>query len=101
MAAVDQEFTVANVIDVTPQVAIVSFPAFPHGGTLVVLQPPCVVADHELTGYFAEISISQGRTLRIGYKHWHVNADNVIGLLSTTPGASEIPPGSVVRFVKR
>ncbi len=101
MAAVDQEFTVADVIVVSRNVSILSFPAFPVGGTLIVLQPPCAVADNELTGYVADINTGQGNAIRLDYAYWHKNPDNVIGVLSKSAEASSIPLRSKVRFVKR
>jgi hypothetical protein len=101
MAAVDQEFAVADVIVVSRNVSILSFPAFPQGGTLIVLQPPCPVSDNELTGYVAEISTGRGNAIRLDYEYWHKNPDDVIGLLSRSAGASTIPLRSKVRFVKR
>src|SRR4030095_7758085 len=81
MAARDQEFTVANVIRVTAGVEIHDFPPFPRGGLLVVLDPPCLVADNELTGYAAEVSPEKGPARLVGYEFWHVNDRRVIGLL--------------------
>ena len=60
LAARDQEFTVANVIRVTAGVEIHDFPPFPRGGLLVVLDPPCLVADHELKGCAAEVTPENG-----------------------------------------
>ena len=101
MNAREQEFTVANVISVSRNVAILSFPDFPHGGTLVVLQPRCKVTARELSGYEAEVTTTGGKTARIRYEHWHLNDDSVIGLLAKKADPSAIPPGSKVRFVKR
>lgn len=100
MAAIEQEFTVADVIVVSRNVSIQIFPAFPAGGTLIVLQPPYPASDHELTGYIAEIS-GRGGTIRLDYEYWHKNPDNIIGLLSKAAEAPGIRPGSKVRFVKR
>ena len=100
MAAVDQEFTVANVMSVTRKVAILGFPEFPHGGTLVMLAPPCEISGRELTGYVAEATTPQGKAVRFRYEHWHMNSDKVIGLLSKKVDPSAIPPGSKVRFVR-
>lgn len=99
MSARDQEFAVAEVIEVTRGVSILSFPAFPHGGTLIVLQPPCAVTERELTGYAAEINTPSGQ-MHLRYDHWHMNDDRVIGLLIKKP-QKPIPLRSKVRFVKR
>jgi hypothetical protein len=101
MAVLEQEFTVANVIRVTRKVAIHDFPEFPHDGTLIVLQPPCVVSGRELSGYDAEVTTGRGRTIRITFEHWHMNDDHVIGLLSRKADASAILLRSKVRFLKR
>lgn len=101
MAAPDQEFTVADVINVSPKVTIWDFASCPYAGTLVVLHPPCEVVGKGLSGYFAEITTAQGRVIRLDYDHWQTNPVNVIGLMSKKTGAATIPPGSKVRFVKR
>ena len=101
MAALDQQFTVADVIVVSRNVSILSFPAFPEGGTLIVLQPPCPVSDHELTGYDAEITTDRGQAIRLHYDYWHRNPADVIGLLSRAAEAANIPLRSKVRFVRK
>jgi len=101
MAAPDQEFTIADVISVSPKVTIWDFTSCPYAATLVVLHPPCAVADPGLTGYFAEVTTAQGRVIRFDYQHWQTNPSNVIGLLSKKVNAATLPPGSKVRFVKR
>jgi hypothetical protein len=101
MAAPDQEFTIADVVNVSPKVTIWDFTSCPYAATLVVLQPPCVVAEKGLSGYFAEVTTAQGRVIRLDYEHWQTNPSNVIGLLSKKVNASTLPPGSKVRFLKR
>ena len=101
MAATDQEFTVADVVNVSPRVTIWDFSSCPYAGTLVVLHPPCAVAQKAFSGYFAEVTTPQGRVIRFDYDHWQTNPANVIGLMSKEPMSSTIPPGSKVRFVKR
>jgi hypothetical protein len=100
MSALDQEFEVADVIPVTTGVAAQLFPAFPHSGTLVVLEPPYAVADHELTGYSAAVRTGGG-TILLNYEHWHANPQGAIGLLSKDPSASAIALRSKVGFIKR
>ena len=56
MAAFDREFTVSYVMQVSPGMAIANFPDFPRAGTLVILDPPCEVAERELIGYAATIT---------------------------------------------
>ena len=55
MPAPTQEFSVAIVMGVTKNVAVLSFPAFPKGGTLIVLQPAWMGEEPSLSGYAAEI----------------------------------------------
>jgi hypothetical protein len=101
MAAPDQEFVIADVVSVSPDVTIWDFSSCPYAGTLVVLQPPCVVTGKGLSGYFAEVTTEQGRLIRLDYDHWQTNSANVIGLMSKKVPAVALPPGSRVRFVKR
>ena len=101
MAARDQEFTVANVIRVAAGVEINDFPQFPRGGLLIVLEPPCLVSDHELKGLDVEITPEHGAPRRIGYEHWHMNDRRVIGLLSQRADVVDVPLRAKVRFVKR
>jgi hypothetical protein len=101
MAAPDQEFTIADVINVSPKVTLWDFSSCPYAGTLVVLQPPCRVSGKGLSGYFAEVSSLQGPVLRFDYDHWQTNSADVIGLMSKKAISSSISPGSKVRFVKR
>jgi hypothetical protein len=101
MAAADQEFTIADVVSVSPKVTIWDFSSCPYAGTLVVLEPPCPVAEKGLSGFFAEVTTPQGRVMRFDYEHWQTNPSNVIGLMSKKVSAVTLPPGSKVRFVKR
>ena len=41
VAALDREFTVAYVMEVSAGMAIAHFPDFPRAGILVILDPPC------------------------------------------------------------
>lgn len=101
MAACDQEFTVANVIRVTVGVEIHDFPPFPRGGLLVVLDPPCQLADNELKGYVAEVTLDSGPAKFFNYEFWHVNDRGIIGLLSERSDVADFPLRAKVRFVKR
>lgn len=101
LAARDQEFSVANVIRVTAGVEIHDFPPFPRGGLLVVLDPPCQVADNELKGFVAEVSPDGGPAKLFNYEFWHVNDRGVIGLLSERSEVADFPLRAKVRFVKR
>jgi hypothetical protein len=101
MAACDQEFTVENVIRVAAGVELNDFPQFPRGGILIVLNPPCLVAEHELKGYVAEVT-PEGRAPRlVTYEFWHMNDQRVIGLLSQRAELADVPLRAKVRFVKR
>jgi hypothetical protein len=101
MAAPEQDFTIADVVSVSPNVTIWDFSSCPYAGTLVVLQPPCALADKALSGHFAEVSTATGRTTRFDYDHWQTNPAGVIGLMSKKPLPVGITPGSRVRFRKR
>lgn len=101
MAAPDQEFTIADVVSVSPKVTIWDFSSCPYAGTLVVLQPACVVSGKGLSGYFAEVTNPQGQVVRLEYDHWQTNPADVIGLMSKKAIPSSISPGSKVRFVRR
>lgn len=101
MPAPDQEFTIADVVNVAPKVSIWDFSSCPYAGTLVVLQPPCAVSGKGLSGYFAEVTDAQGRVTRLDYDHWQTNGEDVIGLMSKKAVAATIAPGSKLRFVKR
>jgi hypothetical protein len=101
LAARDQEFTIANVIRVTAGVEIRDFPPFPRGGLLVVLDPPCLVADHELKGCAAEVTPESGPARKLHFEFWHMNDHRVIGLLSERSEVADFPLRAKVRFVKR
>jgi len=101
LAARDQEFTVANVIRVTAGVEIHDFPPFPRGGLLVVLDPPCLVSDHELKGFAAEVTPENGPARLRDFEYWHMNDQRVIGLLSEQSEVTDFPLRAKVRFVRR
>ena len=101
MAAFDREFTVSYVMQVSPGMAIANFPDFPRAGTLVILDPPCEVAERELIGYTATITTASGAAKVLDYQFWQVNHRNNIGLLfeNIPPGA--VPLKSKITFVKK
>jgi len=101
MAAPDQEFTIADVVSVSPNVTIWDFTSCPYAGTLVVLQPACPVPEKGLSGYFAEVTTAQGRVIRLDYDHWQTNSADIIGLMSKKAISPTISPGSKIRFVRR
>jgi hypothetical protein len=100
MSALDREFTVSYVMQVSEGMAVANFPDFPRAGILVILDPPCEVPERELIGYAAAITAS-GTTRVLEYKFWHVNHKNIIGLLieGVDPGA--VPLKAKVMFVKK
>lgn len=101
MPALDREFTVSYVMQVSAGMAIANFPDFPRAGILVILDPPCEVAARELVGCSALITLPNGATKLLAYQFWQVNAKNNIGLLfeHIQPGA--VPLKSKVAFVKK
>jgi hypothetical protein len=101
MSVLAQEFVVADVVPLLEGVASHTFPRFLFAGTLVILEPPCVVSDHELVGYSACVRNSDGSAMVFDYETWHSNPANVIGLLFREPRAAAIPRRSKVTFVKR
>jgi hypothetical protein len=100
VSARDQEFSVADVVRVSRDVAARTFPAFPHEGFLVILRPPCVVLDHELSGYVARVEGPAG-AVTLNYDYWHVNPQNVIGVLCQQVDTTAVPLGGKVTFVPR
>lgn len=101
MPAPTQEFTVAIVMGVTKNVAVLSFPAFPKGGTLIVLQPAWTGEAPSLSDCAAEISPPSGASLLLNYEYWHLNEDRALGLLSSRIQPAQVPLGSRVRFTAR
>ena len=101
MPAPTQEFSVGIVMGVTKNVAVLSFPAFPKGGTLLVLQPAWVGEEPSLSGYAAEIRPPSGAALLLNYEYWHLNDDHALGLLSSRVKPEQVPLGSKVTFVAR
>ena len=101
MPAPSQQFTVAIVMGVTKNVAVLSFPAFPEGGTLIVLQPAWAGEAPSLSDCAAEISPPAGTAFPLNYQYWHLNEDRALGLLSSRIQPSQVPLGSKVRFVPR
>jgi hypothetical protein len=100
MSAVDREFTVSYVMQVSAGMAVANFPDFPRAGILVILDPPCGGSGRELIGYAAAIAAG-GTTKVLEYKFWHVNHKNIIGLLIEGAGPSAVPLKARVTFVKK
>jgi hypothetical protein len=100
MSALDREFTVSYVMQVSAGMAVANFPDFPRAGTLVILDPPCEVSGRELTGYAAAITAGVV-TKVLEYKFWHVNHKNIIGLLVDGADPGAVPLKAKVTFVKK
>jgi len=81
--------------------AIANFPDFPRPGILVILDPPCEVAERELVGYSALITLASGTTKLLAYQFWQVNVKNNIGLLFEHIQAGAVPLKSKVSFVRK
>ena len=79
--------------------ALRGFPAFPQGGTLVILDPPFTPAGDELTSCAAEVARSTVRLLK--YSYWQVSSGGQLGLLCKPFDETSVSLGSPVRFVKR
>jgi hypothetical protein len=100
MPALDQEFTVSYVMQVSAGMAVAHFPDFPRGGILVILDPPCRVAERELIGHAAAVT-ANGATRVREYQFWHVNSKSVIGLLFENEVPAAVPLRAKIRFVKK
>jgi hypothetical protein len=101
MLALDREFTVSYVMQVSAGMAVANFPEFPRGGLLVILAPPCEVAERELVGYAASVTIPNGAVRVLHYQFWHVNPRSDIGLLFERLDPGAVPLKSKVTFVKK
>lgn len=101
VAALDREFTVSYVMEVSAGMAVANFPDFPRAGVLVILDPPCAVAERELIGYAASITPASGATQVLEYQFWQANPKNNIGLLFERIPASAVPLKSKLTFVKK
>ena len=101
MPALDREFTVSYVMEVTAGMAIADFPDFPRSGLLVILDPPCDVAERELVGHAASITTAAGANRVLDYQFWQVNAKSNIGLLFERLAPAAVPLKSKVTFVKK
>jgi hypothetical protein len=101
MSALDREFTISYVMQVSAGMAVANFPDFPRAGILVILDPPCEVSGRELIGYAASITSAGGVSKVLEYKFWHVNHKNIIGLLIEGADASAVPLKAKVMFVKK
>jgi hypothetical protein len=100
MSAVDQQFVIAEIMQVSRGVSFRGFPEFPRAGMLVILDPPCAVAEGELTKYCVEVHAPKGPVV-LSYQFWQTNSDNAIGLLFAKFDEAAIPLRSAVSFVKR
>jgi hypothetical protein len=98
--AIDQKFVISEILRVSRGVSFRGFPEFPRAGMLMILDPPCVVADDELTKYSAKVSTPRGAVV-LKYQFWQVNSDQVIGLLFAKLDEAAIPLRSSVAFVRR
>ena len=96
-----REFTIAIVMNVTKNVAVLSFPAFPKAGTLILLQPGWEGEEPALSGHAAEITPPGGAAFVLEYEYWHLNDERSLGLLSSRVRPEQVPPGSRVKFVAR
>jgi hypothetical protein len=101
MPALDREFTVSYVMEVAAGMTIAHFPDFPRSGILVILDPPCEVAERELIGYAASITTAAGATRVLDYQFWQVNVKHNIGLLFERIAPTAVPLKSKVTFVKK
>jgi hypothetical protein len=100
MPALDREFTVSYVMQVSAGMAVANFPDFPRAGILVILDPPCEVASRELIGYAANVTAS-GVSKVLEYQFWHVNHKNIIGLLIEGAEPRAVPLKAKITFVKK
>ena len=100
MSALDQQFAIAEILRVSRGVSFRGFPEFPRAGMLVILDPPCAVAEGELTKFSLEVSTARG-PLVLDYQFWQVNSDQVIGLLFAKLDESAVLLRSSAAFVKR
>ena len=101
MPALDREFTVSYVMQVSAGMAIANFPDFPRAGVLVILDPPCEVAERELIGHSAVITLATGATKVLDYQFWQVNHKNNIGLLFERIQPGAVPLKSKVTFIRK
>ena len=100
MAAVDQQFVIAEILRVSSGVSFRGFPEFPRAGMLVILDPPFAVEEGELTKYCIEVRTPRGPAV-LNYQFWQTNSDQAIGLLFAKFDEAAIPLRSPVKFVKR
>jgi hypothetical protein len=96
----DQEFAVAEIMQVPAGASLRNFPDFPRAGSLVILSPPSRIGAKALNGLMAQVAIG-ARTVTLRYAYWQVNSRDEIGLLCDKLDEATIPLGSKVTFVKR
>lgn len=99
MSARQTRFSVAEILQVPAGAALRGFPAFPHQGTLLILEPPCTPDGDELSSCAAEVLRSTVKLLK--YTYWQVNTEGRIGLFCRTFDETSVPLGSPVKFVPR
>src|SRR6478736_3464962 len=100
MSVAHQPFIIAEIMRVSRGVSFRGFPEFPRAGTLVVLEPPCEVAEGELTKYCVEVRTPRGPVV-LNYQFWQTNSEQMIGLLFAKFDEEATPLSSAVTFVKR
>jgi hypothetical protein len=100
LPALDQQFAIAEILRVSRGVSFRGFPEFPRAGMLMILDPPCAVAEGELTKYAIEVRTARGPVV-LDYQFWQVNSDQVIGLLFAKLDEAAIPLRSSVTFLRR
>jgi hypothetical protein len=100
MPALDQQFAIAEILRVSRGVSFRGFPEFPRAGILVILDPPCAVAEGELTKFSLEVSTARGPVV-LDYQFWQTNSDQAIGLLFAKLDETAVPLRSAASFVKR
>lgn len=96
----EKEFFVAEIMQVPAGAELRDFPAFPRGGSLVILTPEHATDARELNRLSAQVTVGP-KVIKLRYAYWQVNARNEIGLLCDKVNEATIPLGSPVRFVKR
>ena len=99
MSVLDQQFAIAEILRVSRGASFRGFPEFPRAGMLVILDPPCAVAEGGLSKFSLEVSTARGPVV-LDYQFWQVNSDQVIGLLMAKLDESAIPLRSLATFVK-
>jgi hypothetical protein len=100
VSALEQQFVVAEIMQVPAGAALRDFPEFPRAGSLVILAPPYSPAARELNGLVAQVTVG-ARVVTLRYAYWQVNSRHEIGLLCDRVDEAMIALGSKVAFAKR